>query len=160
VVDGADCTSSGTALPVTVTLPAALGTRTLYDAATIGAVPTGVGTNVAVYHERDLPDVEASGWSPFSTQWQTGDKIWRQGYNGPNGSELQLVAGVTGNASGQGPTVKLGTHDGTLIGLAQDQWQVRWQVDGVVYSLEYLPSEGGQFSRDQFTGLLAGLHWG
>jgi hypothetical protein len=151
-----DCASSGDAVPVTVELPTALGGRALSDAA---------GTGVAVYHQRDLPDVEAAGWQPFTTEWSTGDTSWRQGYNGPAGSEIDLVAGPaaalggTGNASGQGLTVKLGTREGTVVSLAQDGWRVRWQVDGVPYSLEFIPAEGGHFSRDQFTGLLAGLHW-
>ncbi len=160
VLDGADCSSSGWAVGVMVSLPAALGSRTLYDAA---------GTNVAVYHERDLPDLEATGWRPFGTLWPTGDHTWRQGYNGPGGSEIDLTAGPSGTDDGSGhithngtvpgPTVKLGTRQGTLVDLKQGQWRVDWQVDGVPFSLEYVPSEGGGFSQDQFTELLAALHW-
>jgi hypothetical protein len=152
VVDAADCTTAWRAVPVTVTLPLALGARQIRDAA---------GGSRPVYHERDLPQLPVE-WTTFHGDWGAEDALWSQGYNGPNGTEVHLSAQPDDSPPGPGPTVttvKLGPHQGTITASGFGLWQVWWRVGNVRYSLDYEPSEGGTFTLAEFKGLLASLRW-
>lgn len=154
VVDAADCSTSGFDIPVTLTLPADLGTRAVRDGRDGGARQ--------VYHERDLPDLTGTGWSPIpQVSWQAGDEGWYGGYNGPGGASLQLKAlpgKWSSNAGSPVTTVRLGTRQGTVTG-GPGMWKVWWQAGDAKYSLEYEPTEGGTFTLQQFTQLLGTLRW-
>jgi hypothetical protein len=156
VVDAGDCSTAGQAVPVVVHLPADLGPRAVRDAAG-GSHPT--------YYERNLPDLAASGWEPYGTTWSAADTFWSEGFNGPNGSSISLSA----KPAPQGPhsmppivtTVDVGGHKGSVSGEARKglSWSVYWSADGVRYSLQFLPAEGGAFTLNQFTHLLKTLKW-
>ncbi|GFJ93780.1 hypothetical protein [Phytohabitans rumicis] len=72
VVPAGDCSTSGIAVPVVVTLPGPLGERKLVDA--VGQRPH------PLYFERYLPDLRSDGrWSPFGGSWQFDDVNWYGG---------------------------------------------------------------------------------
>jgi hypothetical protein len=153
VADAADCTTAGMDVPLVVTLSAPLGSRLLRDAA---------GESVPVYHERDLPDLQSTGWTPILyMDWWVPSNRWENVFNGPAGSEIVLTAWPTGETLEHEPTVttvRMGTHRGTVTAYGSS-WRVSWQVGDVTYQLHYVPVEGGSFTLKQFTDLLAGLHW-
>lgn len=154
IVDAGDCLTAGVAQPFRVQLPTALASRTVSDAAG-GARP--------VYHERNLPDLEASGWRPFHSAWAADNDSWHRGFNGPNGGiSISLSAVPTAEAPNLGPvvtTVRLGAREGKVTGGEHVGWRVSWQVDGVTYGLRFDPAEGDSVTLAQFTHLLKSLKW-
>jgi hypothetical protein len=136
-----------------VHVAADLGTRPVLDAA---------GGSHPVYHERDLPDLAASGWHDVTTTWQATDVGWTQGFNGPNGTVMFLMAWPTDQHVDLGPVVSttpLGTRNGTITGGGNALWRVSWQVGQDMYSLRYEPAEGQGVSLSQFKQLLRTLNW-
>ncbi len=151
-VAASDCSTAGRAVPLVVTLSAPLGTRIVRDA---------TGGQPPVYHQRDLPDVTATGWSPFENSWQANDVAWHAGFNGPAGTSIFLSAQPDHSTPYGAPvtTVRLGTHQGAIFQGFPGAWQVNWLIGGVSYSLQYEPTEGGSFTLGQFKQLLTTLHW-
>lgn len=153
VVDAADCSTAAHVVPMVVHLPAALGHRTLRDAAG-GTHPT--------YHRRDLPDLAANGWRRVPTSWEAPSGNWYGGVNGPDGSTITLAAEPTANHTDLGQRVgtrRLGPHTATITGGGRRDWQASWRVGTTTYTLRYVPSEGQRFTLAEFTELLDSLHW-
>ena len=154
IIDAVDCSSSGTAVPLVVSLRKPLGDRVLRDAATADSPPT--------YFERDLPDLRSDKrWSPFSSHWMSTDESWHQGYNGPGGSTLLVSAQPTAAVGLPAAVANLpiGSHRGTITGGEGRSWKVWWEVGEVTYSLRLEPTEGGAFTLKQFKQELARLTW-
>lgn len=153
LVEASDCASAGTAEPVVLHLPESLGSRELLDA-TGGARP--------VYRERALPDLAATGWRSHPGSWRAGGVFWYQGFDGPNGTEIELQAAPSDRAS-DGPgvgTVAVGPYTGTITGRAQSWWRVSWRVEQNTYSLRYVPAEGRPAGTvNDFKHLLGTLRW-
>lgn len=154
VVPAGDCATGGQAVPVTVHLSAPLGDRTVLGAS---------GGSRPVYHERDLPDLAATGWTRAKSAWAAGDDLWSATYSGPNGSAMSLTATPTrgrGNPGTVVTTMRLGSHDATITRSGGGLWNAIWRVGGNTYVLTYVPSEGGSTTQDAFTHLLRTLRWG
>lgn len=154
IIDAGDCSTSGTAVPLAASLKEPLGDRTLRDAATASTPPT--------YFERDLPDLRSDKrWSPFSSHWMSTDDIWYQGYNGPEGSVLDIRAQRTAGVSRPAAvaTLPIGSRRGTITGNEGGSWTVWWEAGEVTYSLRLTPSEGGTFTLKQFKQELARVAW-
>jgi hypothetical protein len=152
VVPAGDCTAIGQAVAVVVRLPAPLDSRKLVDWVDLRSHP--------VYYERYLPNLRSGGrWSPFDTGWQSSDVRWYQGYNGPNGSTLNLRAQPTGSVQQRVivGTVSLGPYKGTITGNSAESWTVWWQAGGATYSLRLTPAEGGSLTLTRFKQQVAGL---
>jgi hypothetical protein len=153
VVPATDCSlADNDSVKLTVTLPAALGTRTLRDAA--GGAP-------AVYHERYLPQLPAD-WFPIPyVSWESPSQSWLNGYNGPQGTGIHFTAspGSTVGSADSAHTVRLGTRQGVITGGEQGLWDVTWLADGSTYELGFEPAEGGSMTLDGFKQLLATLTW-
>ena len=152
VVPAGDCSTSGRAVPVVVTLPEPLGERKLVDAVRLRSHPT--------YFERYLPDLRSNGrWSPFGGSWQSDDVNWYGGYNGPGGSALHVRAQPSDSVRQSDPvsTVDLGPYKGTITGNSAAMWTVWWQAGGATYSLQLLPTEGKSFTLTEFKQELAQL---
>ena len=147
-----DCTTSGNAVAAVVKLPGPLNGRKLVD---------GVGSRShPVYFERYLPDLGTAGqWSPIAGSWQSSDVGWYQGYNGPNGSTLDLRAQPSGSVQKRAPagTVNLGPYKGTITGNSAGMWTVWWQAGGATYSLRLVPREGGSLTLTKFKQQVAAL---
>jgi hypothetical protein len=154
VVDAADCTTAGQVVPLVVTLTSALGSRLLLDAA---------GASRPVYHEWDLPDLRASGWTPVAqVTWLVPSSGWHNRFNGPGGGEIVLAAWHTDKPvePERGEIIIwMGGHQGTITATGAGGWRVSWPVGDVTYQLDYVPAEGGSFSLTQFGDLLTGLRW-
>ena len=155
VAASADCDDAGNdSVKLTVTLPAALGARTVLDALTGVARP--------VYRERYLPQLPA-GWSPVPyVAWESTSVNWLSGYNGPNGTSIQFTASpgsTVGSASDSAHKPRLGTRQGVITGGDRGIWDVTWAADGSTYKLEFVPTEGGTMSLDEFRHLLTTLTW-
>ncbi|WP_433652825.1 hypothetical protein ACQP2C_11480 [Micromonospora zamorensis] len=151
IIDATDCSISGTRVPLVVTLQKPLGGRLLRDAASALPPPN--------FSERELPDLASDKrWSPHSGHCDEG---LCQGYNGPNGSTLLVIAGRTvgSESSAAVGTVAIGSYEGAITGRPGSSWQVRWEVRDVTYSLRLTPSESGTFSLKQFRAELARLRW-
>jgi hypothetical protein len=152
IIDAFDCAVSGRAVPLTVTLAAPLGERTLVDAVTAQPHP--------VYFERYLPDLDSGNrWYAAGGSWPSDHQGWASGYSGPEGSSLDLFADPT-TSVGQREvvdTVTLGPYQGTIT--RGGVWRVWWEVEEVTYSLWLVPGEGGSFTLDQFKQEIALLEW-
>jgi hypothetical protein len=55
--------------------------------------------------------------------------------------------------------MRLGTRQGTVTGNGQGTWRVSWQIQDVIYDLQYVPGEGWTMTQTQFTQLLTTLTW-
>ncbi|MER7334064.1 MULTISPECIES: hypothetical protein [unclassified Micromonospora] len=156
LIDSVDCSVSGQAVPLVVSLRTPLGDRTLRDAAT--------GLSRPPYLERELPDLGSDErWSPYSSNWMSTDERWLQGYNGPNGSGLLVSAHPTATSSRPTPvaTVRIGPHRGVVTGGGGvgRWWTVWWESGEATYSLRLMPAEGSAFTLAQFKRELARLRW-
>jgi hypothetical protein len=151
-VPAGDCSTSGRAVPIVVTLPEPLGERKVVDAVSLRSHPT--------YFERFLPDLRSDGpWSPFDGSWQSDDANWYRGYNGPGGSTLHLRAQPPASVRQRAPvtTVALGPYEGTITGNSAGMWTVSWQAAGATYSLQLVPNEGESLTLTKFKQELARL---
>lgn len=152
VVPGGDCSVGPIAVPVVVRLPGPLGARELVDAAGQRSQPT--------YFERYLPDLRSDGrWSPIGGIWQSDDRNWYRGYNGPGGATLRLQAQPTDSVRQRDPvsTVDLGPYEGTITGKSAGMWTVWWRAGEATYSLRLLPAEGESLTLTEFKRELARL---
>ena len=153
-VSASDCTTSGGAIPLVVSLPEPLGDRVLRDAATAVPPPT--------YFERDLPGLSSDKrWSPHPGQWASTDDGWFQGYNGPGGSHLLAAARPTAEAGRPATvgTLTIGARKGVITGGAEGSWTLWWAAGEVTYSLRLTPAEGSTFTLAQFKREMGRLHW-
>jgi hypothetical protein len=152
VVAAADCSvAANNSVQLTVTLPADLGTRTVWDPAS--------GFARTVYHERYLPQLPADQWSPVgATSWPSNVDSWYRTYDGPDGGEIVLT-GSSQSPGGSSNAVAIGSRLGLIGGSDKTTWWVTWQVDGLSYSLRYVPAEGGSMTLDEFKRLLTTLAW-
>ena len=155
VADVADCSADTDSVQLTVTLSAALGTRTVRDART--------GAAATVFRERYLPRLPAAQWSPVPVvSWSSTAVAWFTGYNGPRGAQIDLTAVLKvdpDDSQDTVTTVPLGTRQGLVSGTDKTNWRVTWQADGATYSLRYAPVEGGGMTLDEFKQLLTTLTW-
>ncbi|MET7968557.1 hypothetical protein [Micromonospora sp. NPDC005305] len=154
VLSAADCTRSGSAVPVALSLPEPLGDRVLRDAASAELPPT--------YFARDLPDLGSDKrWSPHPGEWDSTNEGWYQGYNGPEGLQLIVSAGRTAEVRrpASGTAVAIGAHDGVITGAAERSWTLWWAVGEVTYSLRLTPAEGTTVSLTQFKREVSRLTW-
>ncbi|NES26326.1 hypothetical protein GCE86_27900 [Micromonospora terminaliae] len=154
VLAAVDCTTTGTAVPLVLSLPEPLGGRVLRDAASGELPPT--------YFERDLPGLGSDErWSPHPGQWASTDEHWYQGYNGPEGSHFTVSAGRTAEVTrpAGGAAVTIGAHDGVVTGAAGTSWTLWWTAGQVTYSLRLTPAEGSTFTLEQFRREVARLAW-
>jgi len=152
VVPAGDCTTAGQAVAVVVRLSAPLNSRKLVDRVALRSHP--------VYYQRYLPDLRPAGrWSPFIGGWPASES-WYQGYNGPNGSTLDLRAQPSGGSVEQRVsvgTVSLGPYKGTITGSRAGSWTVWWQARGATYSLRLTQREGASLTLTRFKQQVAGL---
>jgi hypothetical protein len=159
VVPAGDCTTSGDAVPISVTLDRPLGYRRVLDAVR--------GPTRPLYTERSLPDLRSDGrWSAVdSPQWQSDDPGWYQSYNGPDGSVLVLRAGSAGTETWNRTAgdVDFGPYkDATVTGNDAGMYAVWWydrRSGGGAYSLQIIPGEGRSITLAQFKQELNGLKW-
>ncbi|WP_433284628.1 hypothetical protein [Micromonospora sp. CA-244673] len=154
VLDAADCSTSGSAVPVVLSLPEPLGDRMLRDAASADLPPT--------YFERDLPGLASDQrWSPHRGQWASTDEGWYQGYNGPEGLHLTVTAGRTAEVPrpAGGTAATIGGRDGVITGTADSSWTFWWAAGEVTYSLRLTPAEGTSSTLTQFKREISRLTW-
>jgi hypothetical protein len=159
IVPAGDCTTSGSAVPISVTLDRPLGYRRVLDALR--------GPTRPLYSERSLPDLRSdSRWSAVdSPQWQSTDPGWYQSYNGPDGSVLVLHAGGAGTETWNKPAGKIdfGPYmDATITGNDAGMYAVWWhdmRSGGGSYSLQIIPGEGQSITLAQFRQELNRLKW-
>ncbi len=151
----ADCAGTALVVPLVVTLATPLGDRAVHDANTDATAAP------AIYFERYLPDVRAdSRWTPVGARWS--GEGWHEACNGPNGSELTLHAGRTGDGRGSpesGTTIMLGPHQAKYTERVQGRWTAWWEVGDITYSLVLAEVEGSGFTLAQFKQELARLTW-
>jgi len=154
IVDAADCTTSGIAIPLAVKLRKPLGDRILRDA---------TGQPRPTYFHRHLPDFRSDErWSPHPTSWMSTDESWHQGFNGPGGSALRLTAQPrTAPVTDRGivATIQLGPYKGAITGGLGGMWTVWWDAGDATYSLQLVSREGGAFTVEQFKQELGRLTW-
>jgi hypothetical protein len=145
-----DCSTSGSAVGLPLTLPAPLAGRTLIDAAGANAPP--------VYYERYLPVLRSGGvWSPIETSWDRDDPNWYLSYNGPHGTVLNLRAQPR-SAPTRPPvgTMTLGPYQGTITGSTK-LWTVCWPGGDATYCAQLEPAEGDSTTLASFKQQMAQL---
>lgn len=138
--------------PVTLTLPAPLGSRPLIDAYD--------GLERPAYREEDLPTVPGGGggWSEVHTSFGGGDS-WMVSYTREGGPDVWIQGfRRDGAPAPDGPsrgTVKVGSYRAVIYLRSTGTFEVRWETTKVVYTLTLQPSEGQSLTLSAFRTVLA-----
>jgi hypothetical protein len=150
----ADCTRSGNAVPLPVTLADPLDARPVFDAAT--------GRPAPVYPDRVLPNSRGSWHEPGTSYLRpTGDSL-SLSYTRAGGPDL-LIRVVP--ADGPAPSasaaerISLGGHPG-LLAEVNGVWTLRWRNNGFDLTLRLIPNESiTSMSRAEAVTVLEQLDW-
>lgn len=147
---GGNCTSP-VGLPVTVTLPAALGTRLVFD-----GLADRLPRQIARRASLPIPPAAwAEGPAPATWQRDQGWSVWYQ----KDGQEVQFTD-FDLSAPPVGEAVTIGGQAGTLEALSSS-YKFVWHPanDARAYQLTVLTNEGSSISKPDFIALLNTFSW-
>lgn len=150
----ANCSESGAAVPVELTLPEPLAGRALVDAAT--------GRPAPAYPERVLPVVPPP-WqeAPVTIRAPAlnGD-LFAVSYSRPDPPALTILISPTDAAEPAGPpgeTIAIGGRTAVLANHDR-HWSLRWQAEGFTMTM-HLSDDGQDLTRDRVLAVIDQLTW-